>query len=40
MNGLGVMTWATGARYSGDFKNDMRNGYGLYIFENGNQYAG
>ena len=40
MNGLGVMTWPNGMRYSGDFIKYMRTGYGVQIFENGDQYEG
>ena len=32
--------WATGAKYDGDFYNDMLHGQGLLRYENGDQYEG
>jgi len=30
----------TGAKYVGEFKNDVRNGYGTYYYPDGTRYEG
>ena len=33
--GMGVFTWPNGARYEGEYANNVRNGKGLYQMWNG-----
>ena len=34
-NGLGVMNYSNNDEYDGEWKNDMKNGFGKMIFHNG-----
>lgn len=34
------MTWPYGASYKGEYKNDKRNGYGVYKYPDGRTYSG
>lgn len=38
--GEGVMTWPDGAKYLGQFKDDLQNGRAIYYFPNGIKYVG
>ena len=40
MYGRGVMSFNNGDKYYGEFRNDLKSGYGLYIHENGLRYEG
>jgi len=40
MDGAGKMTFAKGATYLGEFKNDLLHGDGEYTFPNGSIYSG
>lgn len=40
MNGKGIMIWADGKRYEGDFLNDNKHGYGVYYWGDGRKYEG
>ncbi len=35
-NGTGCYSYSNGAVYKGEFKNDNRNGQGIYYYRNGN----
>ncbi len=39
-HGQGIYTYADGALYRGDWKDDSMHGYGAYTFANGNLYEG
>lgn len=39
-NGRGVMTWASGNRYEGDFRDGRFHGRGVFAWANGNRYEG
>lgn len=38
--GKGKITFADGDTYNGEFKDDLRNGYGVFIGKNGDKYEG
>lgn len=38
-NGKGTFRWANGATYQGDYLNGKKNGYGIYILEDGGRYV-
>jgi hypothetical protein len=38
--GKGNFTWSNGDVYIGDFKENIRNGYGMIIYKNGEKYEG
>ena len=38
MNDQGTYTYASGDRYTGEFKDSMPHGRGIYILKNGNRY--
>ena len=40
LNGKGVMEYADGKQYSGEFLGGIRQGQGTYIFPNGEKYTG
>jgi hypothetical protein len=40
MHGTGRYTFASGAFYEGEWKEDKMNGYGTYQYRSGNQYRG
>ena len=40
MNGQGFITCGDGEKYEGEFKDDIRTGYGVLIYSNGNKYEG
>lgn len=35
MNGHGKLTWPDGKSYIGNYKNDLKDGYGVYRLPNG-----
>jgi hypothetical protein len=39
-NGYGAMTYPSGEKYVGNFKDGKQNGYGTYTFSNGIKYVG
>jgi hypothetical protein len=39
-NGKGTLQFASGAKYSGDFKNGLMHGQGILYFTNGDKYLG
>lgn len=40
-NGYGVYRWkATGAQYSGEYKDNLRDGQGLFVYPDGSRYKG
>jgi hypothetical protein len=39
-DGFGVIIYNNNRIYEGQWKNDVRNGKGMEIFSNGNQYIG
>ena len=40
MQGYGKINYARGAQYEGNFKNDLRHGHGIYIYEDGSKEEG
>ena len=40
MDGKGLLTWADGRRYEGQFKADKRNGRGKFVWSDGRTYDG
>ena len=40
MHGKGVITYADGSIYEGEFKDNLKNGYGSYAYQNGEKYNG
>ena len=40
MQGQGEMTWPSGDKYIGDWEEDARHGFGLYLYGSGNRYKG
>ena len=40
MEGQGEMTWPGGDKYIGDWEDDTRHGFGLYLYHSGNRYKG
>jgi hypothetical protein len=39
-NGQGTLTWPSGQKYVGEFKDDIQNGQGAYSFPSGAKYVG
>jgi hypothetical protein len=39
-HGRGTFTYLGGNTYTGDYKDENRTGWGVYIFTNGNKYEG
>lgn len=39
-NGEGVLYYATGSRYEGEWLDDMKHGDGIFIFEDGSEFHG
>ena len=37
-HGLGSYQWPTGAKFSGAFKEDMKDGRGVYVSESGEKF--
>jgi hypothetical protein len=40
MQGYGSITYAKGDKYEGNFKNEKRHGYGIYIYKDGSKDEG
>jgi len=40
MEGKGVLTFADGRRYEGEFHKDLMNGEGIFTWPDGHIYAG
>ena len=40
MHGKGIYTFADGAKYDGEWKDDKQHGKGLYTFASGDKYDG
>lgn len=40
MHGNGIMEWPGGRKYDGEFKDDMRDGYGKLITEDNKVFEG
>ena len=40
MNGYGTFTWPDGKKYTGLYKNDVKNGEGTFEMPNGCKYVG
>jgi len=40
MQGHGVYTWANGAKYDGEYKDNKKNGHGLHTWPDGSMYEG
>ena len=40
MDGKGLYTFANGKIYEGEFKNDLKEGYGVFKWPDGRIYAG
>ena len=40
VNGQGIMNFANGDKYIGEFKTERKSGYGIYHFINGDRYEG
>ena len=38
--GHGVYTWANGAKYDGEYKDNKKNGHGLHTWPDGSIYEG
>lgn len=38
--GHGVYTWANGAKYDGEYKDNKKNGHGLHTWPDGSMYEG
>ena len=36
----GIFYWADGDIYEGGFVEDLRHGYGIYLYANGDKYQG
>ena len=32
MHGKGIITWADGRKYEGEYKNDKKHGYGVFTW--------
>ena len=39
-NCFGTITWASGSKYVGEFRNGKKNGQGTYTWANGYKYVG
>lgn len=39
-HGFGIQTWPDGAKYEGDWRNDMIQGKGTFVHPNGDLYYG
>ncbi len=37
---MGEYTWPDGTRYSGEYVNDLKEGYGEFYWKNGKVYKG
>lgn len=40
MHGNGHLVWANGRQYQGQFKNDLKEGTGIYRWSDGQEYFG
>lgn len=40
MHGEGVFTWADGRKYTGSYKEDMKEGFGIFEWPDGRKYEG
>jgi len=40
MNGKGTFIWANGNKYIGDYKEDKKEGYGVFSYSDGKTYKG
>ena len=40
INGIGTYTWADGAKYVGEYKDDKRQGQGTFTYPDGDKYVG
>jgi len=40
MDGTGTYQWSDGRRFSGDWKNNMMHGRGVFTFDDGRMYEG
>ena len=40
MHGRGQRTWPNGAKYDGEYENDLPNGHGVEIFPDGSSFDG
>lgn len=40
MHGKGVFQWVNGNKYTGDYKEDKKDGYGVFQFADGKVYKG
>jgi len=40
MHGEGVFTWTDGRKYTGEYKNDKKDGQGVFEWPDGRRYAG
>ena len=40
MHGQGKLTWADGKIYTGEFKENLRDGFGKFTFRDGREYKG
>ena len=40
INGQGTLTFVSGDKYVGEFKDNKKNGQGTYTFANGDKYVG
>lgn len=40
LNGLGSYTYADGSKYTGNYKDDKREGWGTYVWADGREYQG
>ena len=38
--GFGVFSYASGARYEGEWKDNAKHGYGKFFFKDGTVFAG
>lgn len=38
--GHGIYTWANGAKYDGEYKDNKKNGHGLHTWPDGSMYKG
>ena len=40
MHGKGTFTWLDGRKYTGEYKDDKKDGYGLFEWADGRKYKG
>ncbi len=40
MDGKAEIILSNGDKYEGEFKNDKKNGYGIYFYDDGDKYEG